>query len=242
MSEDILHRLRSTNQNPAIQFPPKVYEALVSIEDIHVCLAIANKARYNWECLLRIDLQTTFSIVICNENRTLMPTNWVHLFKRIFRNWFPNNAYCMIELCMQLQAKAEDCISLMHQEAQAKLFSFHLFWQPYIHKIKLHWQSHRLELQQLFLDSGRTAHSALKLPLNMQITETSTKILEWVKYSNHVNSLYGTNVLIAQNYINHQWLNAHAILATKTTMSMPSTSAFKTKYQAKRQHISPSIL
>ena len=43
MSEDILHRLRSTNQNPAIQFPPKVYnEELVSIEDI--CLAIANKA------------------------------------------------------------------------------------------------------------------------------------------------------------------------------------------------------
>ena len=43
MSEDILHRLHATNQNPDIQFTPNVYnEALVSIEDI--CLAIANKA------------------------------------------------------------------------------------------------------------------------------------------------------------------------------------------------------
>ncbi|GFT76427.1 ATP-dependent DNA helicase [Trichonephila clavipes] len=43
MSEDILHRLRSTNQNPDIQFTPNVYnEALILIEDI--CLTIANKA------------------------------------------------------------------------------------------------------------------------------------------------------------------------------------------------------
>ncbi|KAJ8884551.1 hypothetical protein PR048_016408 [Dryococelus australis] len=43
MSEDILHRLRATNQNPDIQFASNVYnEALVLTEDI--CLAIANKA------------------------------------------------------------------------------------------------------------------------------------------------------------------------------------------------------
>ncbi|GFV65927.1 ATP-dependent DNA helicase [Trichonephila clavipes] len=43
MSEDILHRLRATNQNSDIQFTPNVYnEALILIEDI--CLTIANKA------------------------------------------------------------------------------------------------------------------------------------------------------------------------------------------------------
>ncbi|GFW54464.1 ATP-dependent DNA helicase [Trichonephila clavipes] len=43
MSEDILHRLRASNQNPDIQFTPIVYnEALILIEDI--CLTIANKA------------------------------------------------------------------------------------------------------------------------------------------------------------------------------------------------------
>lgn len=35
MSEDILHRLRTTNQNPEIQFTPNVSnEALISIEDM----------------------------------------------------------------------------------------------------------------------------------------------------------------------------------------------------------------
>lgn len=43
MSEDILHRLRATNQNPDIQFTPNAYnETLVLIEDIY--LIIANKA------------------------------------------------------------------------------------------------------------------------------------------------------------------------------------------------------
>lgn len=42
MSEDILHRLCSANQNPGIQFTPNVYnKALILIEDI--CLVIASK-------------------------------------------------------------------------------------------------------------------------------------------------------------------------------------------------------
>jgi hypothetical protein len=42
MCEDILHRLRVTNQDPDIQFTPSMYnEALVLFEDL--CLAIANK-------------------------------------------------------------------------------------------------------------------------------------------------------------------------------------------------------
>ena len=106
----------------------------------------------------------------------------------------------MTELCMQLQAKAADCISLIHQEAN--LFSFHLFWQPYVHKTKLHWQLHRLELQQLF---WMVAEQRIQHWNYLWICESlrhqhaiSTKILEWVKYSNYVNSLYGTDALMAQ--------------------------------------------
>ncbi|XP_075217772.1 uncharacterized protein LOC142322581 [Lycorma delicatula] len=61
----------------------------------------------------------------------------------------------------------------MSLEAQAKLFSLQLFWQPYDHEKILHWQSHHVELWQL-LGGGRTEHSALKLPFNMQIIETPT--------------------------------------------------------------------
>jgi hypothetical protein len=64
MCEDILHRLRVTNQHPDIQFTPNMYnEALVLIQDI--CLAIANKTLVQLGCLHRIDLQTNFLIVIC---------------------------------------------------------------------------------------------------------------------------------------------------------------------------------
>jgi len=43
MSQDTLHRLLATNQNPDIQFRPNVFnEAMILIEEI--CLSIANKA------------------------------------------------------------------------------------------------------------------------------------------------------------------------------------------------------
>ncbi|GFS91849.1 ATP-dependent DNA helicase [Trichonephila clavipes] len=48
------------------------------------------------------------------------------------------------------------------------------------------------------LDGGRTTHSALKLPLNLQNTEAPTcnisKNLEWEKYSKRVKLSYGMNV------------------------------------------------
>ncbi|GFV21991.1 ATP-dependent DNA helicase [Trichonephila clavipes] len=48
------------------------------------------------------------------------------------------------------------------------------------------------------LDGGRTTHSALKLPLNLQNTEAPTcnisKNSEWEKYSKRVKLSYGTNV------------------------------------------------
>jgi len=48
---------------------------------------------------------------------------------------------------------------------------------------------------------------------------------------------------ISRNYKNHQRLNARAratriLNQLRTKISMPSISAFKTKYQAKRQRIS----
>ncbi|GFW87996.1 ATP-dependent DNA helicase [Trichonephila clavipes] len=54
MSEDILHRLRATNQNPDIQFTPNVYnEAFILIEDICLTIATGNAC-------FKTDLKTTF--------------------------------------------------------------------------------------------------------------------------------------------------------------------------------------
>jgi len=60
MSGDILHRLRTTNQNPDIQFSAILYnEAMVAIEDM--CLEIVNKALwYNWGCQRRTSHKQPF--------------------------------------------------------------------------------------------------------------------------------------------------------------------------------------
>ena len=101
---------------------------------------------YNQQCSRQIDQQTAFSIVICSEKHSFTQTNWMDLFKRIFRIWFQNNAQRITELYILSQARAMDCIFWMHRKAQTKLFSFHLFWHPYEHEMILHWQSHYQEL------------------------------------------------------------------------------------------------
>ena len=83
MSEDILHRLHDANQNPDIQCTPNVYnEALLLIEDI--CLTIAKKVLVQLGMPASTELETAFSIVICNEKHTMLLTNWGHSLGQIF--------------------------------------------------------------------------------------------------------------------------------------------------------------
>jgi len=88
MSEDFLHRLRTSNQIPDIQFSPIVYnEALVEIEDM--CLEIVNKA------LVQLGLPSPNRAINSRFDRdlqqSLTTSNWVNLCKQIFQNWLQNN-------------------------------------------------------------------------------------------------------------------------------------------------------
>ena len=173
MSEDILHRLRTTNQNPDIQFTPNVYnEALVLIEDI--CLAIVNKLLVQLGMpapdrsannVLDRDLQreTQFDV---DELSTFVETNLSKLLpeQRI--------VYDKIMQAISSQSGGFYLIDAPGGTRKTFLISFILATIRSQNNIALAVASSGIAAT--LLDCGRTAHSALKLPLNMQTIEAPT--------------------------------------------------------------------
>ncbi|GFX64975.1 ATP-dependent DNA helicase [Trichonephila clavipes] len=148
MSEDILHRLRATNQNPDIQFTPNVYnEVLILIEDI--CLTIANKA------LVQLGMPAS--------NR---PAN--NLFDGDLQR---ETHYDSDELGTFVRTKLPQLI-LEQSIAQEFLLSLILATIRSQNNIALAIASSGIEAT--LLDGGRTTHSAWKLLLNLQNTEAPT--------------------------------------------------------------------
>ena len=173
MSEDILHRLRATNQNPDIQFTPNVYnEALVSIEDI--CLAIANKAlvqlgmaapNRSANDLFDRDLQreTHFDV---DELATFLQTNLPKLI--------PEQRIAYDRIMHAITSQSGGLYFLDAPGGTGKTFLISLILATIRSRKNIALAIASSGIAATLLDGGRTAHSALKLPLNMQITETPT--------------------------------------------------------------------
>ncbi|GFX49106.1 hypothetical protein TNCV_3077241 [Trichonephila clavipes] len=173
MSEDILHRLRAANQNPDIQFTPNVYnEALILIEDI--CLTIANKALVQLGMpasnrpannLFDRDLQRE-THYDSDELGTFVRTNLPQLIleQRI--------AYDRIMRAITEQSGGLFFIDAPGGTGKTFLLSLILATIRSQNNIALAIASSGIEATLLY--GGRTTHSALKLPLNLQNPEAPT--------------------------------------------------------------------
>ncbi|GFS64754.1 ATP-dependent DNA helicase [Trichonephila clavipes] len=173
MSEDILHRLHAANQNLDIQFTPNVYnEALILIEDI--CLTIVNKALVQLGMpasnrpannLFDRDLQRE-THYDSDELGTFVRTNLPQLIleQRI--------AYDRIMRAITEQSGGLFFIDAPGGTGNTFLLSLILATIRSQNNIALAIASSGIAAT--LLDGGRTTHSALKLPLNLQNTEAPT--------------------------------------------------------------------
>ncbi|GFV41445.1 ATP-dependent DNA helicase [Trichonephila clavipes] len=173
MSEDILQRLRAANQNPDIQFTPNVYnEALILIEDIG--LTIANKALVQLGMpasnrpannLFDRDLQRE-THYDSDELGTFVRTNLPQsiLEQRI--------AYDRIMRAITEQSGGLFFIDAPGGTGKTFILSLNLATIRSQNNIALAIASSGIAAT--LLDGGRTTHSALKLPLNLQNTEAPT--------------------------------------------------------------------
>ncbi|GFV20703.1 ATP-dependent DNA helicase [Trichonephila clavipes] len=173
MSEDILHRLRAANQNPDIQFTPNVYdEALILIEDI--CLTIANKALVQLGMpasnrpannLFDRDLQRE-THYDSDELGTFVRTNLPQLILEQ-----------RIACDRVMRAITEQSGGLFFIDAPggtAKTFLLSLILATIRSQNNIALAIASSGIAATILDGGRTTHSALKLPLNLQNTEAPT--------------------------------------------------------------------
>ncbi|GFV15904.1 ATP-dependent DNA helicase [Trichonephila clavipes] len=173
MSEDILHRLRATNQNLDIQFTPNVYnEALILIEDI--CLTIANKALGQLGMpasnrpennLSNSDLQRE-THYDSDELRTFIRTNLPQLILE------QSIAYDRIMRAITEQSGGLFFIDAPGGTGKTFLLSLILATIRSQNNIALAIASSGIAAT--LLDGGRTTHSAWKLLLNLQNTEAPT--------------------------------------------------------------------
>ncbi|GFT18965.1 ATP-dependent DNA helicase, partial [Trichonephila clavipes] len=173
MSEDILHRLCAANQNPDIQFTLNVYnEALILIEDI--CLTIANKALMQLGMpasnrpannLFDRDLQRETHYDY-DELGTFVRTNLPQLILE------QRSAYDRIMRAITEQSGGLFFIDAPGGTGKTFLLSLILATIRSQNNIALAIASSGIAAT--LLDGGRTTHSALKLPLNLQNTEAPT--------------------------------------------------------------------
>ncbi|GFX33072.1 ATP-dependent DNA helicase [Trichonephila clavipes] len=173
MSEDILHHLRATNQNPDIQFTPNVYnEALILIEDI--CLTIANKALGQLGMpasnrpennLFDRDLQRE-THYDSDELGTFIKTNLPQLILE------QSNAYDRIMRAITEQSGGLFFIDAPGGTGKTFLLSLILATIRSQNNIALAIASSGIAAT--LLDGGRTTHSAWKLLLNLKNTEAPT--------------------------------------------------------------------
>ncbi|UYV74016.1 hypothetical protein LAZ67_11001852, partial [Cordylochernes scorpioides] len=173
MSEDILHRMRRINANPNIQFTSNIYnEALILIED--GCLTIANKSltelgmiapnRSGIDILDRdIQRETHFDV---NELQAFVRIN---LPKLVLKQ---RTAYDTI-----INAISNKSCGLYFLDAPGgtgKTFLISIILATIRSQNNIALALASSGIAATLLDGGRTAHSALKLSLNMQVIETPT--------------------------------------------------------------------
>lgn len=166
MSEDILHRIRITNQNPDIQFSAEIYnEALIMIEDI--CILISNMPLIHFGMpapnrpavdIINSDVQrehqfdkTSLATFVANNEQLLTAEQ--------------RNVYDQINVSIAAQQGGLFFLDAPGGTGKTFLISLILARIRSQNHIALAIASSGIAAT--LLDGGRTAHSALKLPLNV---------------------------------------------------------------------------
>ncbi|KFM59871.1 ATP-dependent helicase RRM3, partial [Stegodyphus mimosarum] len=173
MSEDILHCMRRLNANPNVQFTSNIYnEALILIED--VCLTIANKSLAELGMIApNSSGYDIFDREIQRESH--FDVNELQTFVRIN----------LPKLVLEQRTTYDTIINAISKKSSGLYFSDAPGGTGKTFLISIILVTIRLQnnialviassgITATILDGGRTAHSALKFKLNMQVIETPT--------------------------------------------------------------------
>ncbi|XP_039292573.1 uncharacterized protein LOC120353338 [Nilaparvata lugens] len=173
MAEDILHRVRLENANMTLEFTEAIYnEALINIED--KCLAIANKVLSQLgmpaptrtaTAAFDVDLHHEQSYNI-NDLQAYVQSNIPKL------TWEQKGIYDRI--MQMINDGVGGTFFLDAPGGTGKTFLIRLILATVRSKSDIALALASSGIAATLLPGGRTAHSALKLPLNMQIIETPT--------------------------------------------------------------------
>ncbi|XP_059169815.1 uncharacterized protein LOC131951424 [Physella acuta] len=171
MSEDILRRLQSTN--PSMQFTPIVYnEALLSIEDI--CLPIANKTLVQLGmCAPNRSGNNSYDRDLQREND--FDVNDLGAFvERNLLKLVPEQRIVYDTIMQAVTNQSGGLYFIDAPGGTGKTFLISIILATIRSRNKIALAIASSGIAATLLDGGRTAHSALKLPLNLHSIETPT--------------------------------------------------------------------
>ncbi|UYV80385.1 hypothetical protein LAZ67_19000038 [Cordylochernes scorpioides] len=171
MSEDILHHLRAANLD--LQFTPEIYNrALVLIEDI--CLAIANK-RLGQMGLCAPNRSANDSYDRDLQRETHFDVDDLSVFvERNLSKLVPEQRIAYDTLMQAISDQRGGLYFLDAPEGTGKTFLINLILATIRSRNEIAVAIDSSGIAATLLDGGRTAHSALKLPLNLHTIETPT--------------------------------------------------------------------
>ena len=171
MSEDILRRLRATN--PDMQFTPNVYnQALVSIEDI--CLAIANKGLLQFGmCAPNRSANDAYDRDLQRETHYNVDDLSTFVEKNLPK-LVPGQCIVYDTIMQAIRNQSGGLYFIDAPGGTGKTFLISIILATIRSQNKIALAIASSGIAATLLDGGRTAHSALKLPLNLQTSETPT--------------------------------------------------------------------
>ncbi|XP_073955775.1 uncharacterized protein isoform X1 [Choristoneura fumiferana] len=171
MSEDVLHRVRCQTLNPTLQITAEIYnETLIMIEDM--CLMMANKVL---SCLGLTAPNRSMQDAFNHELRREQQYDTEALTETV-RTTVPQlNEQQRITYDSLIQAVNSGSGGIYFLDAPGgtgKTFLISLLLAKIRSQNEVALALASSGIAATLLEGGRTAHSALKLPLNMQINET----------------------------------------------------------------------
>ncbi|KAF2890734.1 hypothetical protein ILUMI_15439, partial [Ignelater luminosus] len=171
MSEDVLHRVRRQTLNPTLQMTAEIYnETLIMIEDM--CLLMANKVL---SCLGMTAPNRHMHYALNHKLQREQQYDTEALAETVRTNVPQLNQQQRIAYDTLIEAVNSGSGGIYFLDAPGgtgKTFLISLLLARIRSQNDVALVLASSEIAATLLEGGRTAHSALKLPLNMQINET----------------------------------------------------------------------
>lgn len=170
MSDDILHHARNANVDPQLQFTPEMYnQALIYIEDI--CLLMVNKVlqQFGMPSPNRA-ITDVFDREIQREKN--YDTNALNTFVQLNMPNMNQQKHVYDTIMQACNTENGGIYFLDAPGGTEKTYLISLILATIRSNSNIALEMASSGIAATLLDGGRTAHSALKLPLNMQMIET----------------------------------------------------------------------